>query len=263
LLLLVKRLNYNRKRDNGIGLQMAALDFPISTATSGTPVGSGVYDTKLIDTFYQVTEDTNAKEVLCVKWTQTLLLGTTLAAAVVIRGKGLFELVDYRYASAFQGLYDSFVEQACNFIQVGRFHRFWLNCVGALRVMVVTPQTMCTHPEWSEIFTSGRAEMLNMRVLGRRIGYFINQIEDSNTLETVYAKKGVKKDKIAEVTSSTLLKVGSSGIVERFCGLHLYRCWFCKKPLLKPLQCGRCRSVVYCSKICQNADWVSHNIKCL
>jgi hypothetical protein len=54
------------------------------------------------------------------------------------QGKGLFELVDYRYASAFQGLYDHFVQEACNFVQVGRYYRFWTDIHGALRVIVVS-----------------------------------------------------------------------------------------------------------------------------
>jgi hypothetical protein len=106
----------------------------------------------------------------------------------------LFELVDYRYGSEFQALYDTFVETACNFVQVGRYQRFWLNHNGNLRVMVVvysinykiaklpihikaTPEVSSSHPEWNELFSQSRAEILAMRILGRRIGYFINDIE--------------------------------------------------------------------------------------
>ncbi len=177
-------------------------------------------------------------------------------------------MVDYRYVSAFQALYDTFVQEACNYVQVGRFHRFWLTTAGLLRVIVVTPQTPSSHPEWVELFTGSRNDILNMRILGRRIGYFINEMDkgnfthkelltlssaDSNTSEQLYAKKSQKKgDKSSSVNTTEQLPLlkASSGPLDRYCGLHLYRCGLCKRNLLKPLQCSRCRSVVYCSRVC-------------
>lgn len=96
------------------------------------------------------------------------------------QGKGLFELVDYYFASAFQTLYDEFVQNVCNFIQVGRYHRFWTDLDGKLNVMVVTPQQTSIHPEWRELFDQTsqtiQQQFLNMRHLGRRVGYFITDI---------------------------------------------------------------------------------------
>lgn len=98
----------------------------------------------------------------------------------VLQGKGLFELVDYYFASSFQTLYDEFVHNVCNFIQVGRYHRFWTDAEGKLNVMVVTPQQTSIHPEWRELFDQSsqaiQQQFLNMRHLGRRIGYFITDI---------------------------------------------------------------------------------------
>jgi hypothetical protein len=99
--------------------------------------------------------------------------------------------VDYRYGSAFQGFYDSFVEEACNFAQVGRYHRFWVNSIGSLRVIVVTPQTPSSHPEWHELFAPNRPDILNMRVLDRRIGYFINSIEKGKDLKMFESKQQI------------------------------------------------------------------------
>jgi hypothetical protein len=45
-------------------------------------------------------------------------------------------------------------------------------------------------------------------------------------------------------------------------GLHLYRCWQCKRVLLKPLQCANCMLVAYCSKECQLAHWQTHKAWC-
>ena len=98
----------------------------------------------------------------------------------VSQGKGRFELVDYYFASSFQTLYDEFVHNVCNFIQVGRYHRFWTDMDGKLNVMVVTPQQTSIHPEWRELFDQSsqaiQQQFLNMRHLGRRIGYFITDI---------------------------------------------------------------------------------------
>jgi len=96
------------------------------------------------------------------------------------QGKGLFELVDYYFASSFQNLYDEFVRSVSNFIQVGRCHRFWTDMDGKLSVMVVTPQQPSHHPEWRDLFDqflpSIQQQFLSMRHFGRRIGYFITDI---------------------------------------------------------------------------------------
>jgi hypothetical protein len=71
--------------------------------------------------WYQLLDGTSGEEkadILCAKWSETFLLGTSPSAAVIMKGKGLFELVDLFFASAFQNLYDTFVSEACNFIQV-------------------------------------------------------------------------------------------------------------------------------------------------
>ncbi len=37
------------------------------------------------------------RDVMCAKWTRTLLLGSAWACACVVRGRGLFEMVDFKY----------------------------------------------------------------------------------------------------------------------------------------------------------------------
>jgi len=223
---------------------------------------------EVVDSYwYQVSESTDERDILCDKWTNTLLIGTQPAISIMLKGKGLFEMVEYRYVSAFQGLYDTFVQEACNFVQVGPFHRFWLTSSGLLRVIVVTPQTSSSHPEWIELFNGSRNDILNMRILGRRIGYFINEIEkDSNSADIIYSKKTQKKGDKSSMGANNDLQFpvckATSGVIDRYTGLHLYRCGLCKRSLLKPLQCSRCRSIVYCSRQCQRADWTVHSSHC-
>eukprot|EP01114_Cavostelium_apophysatum_P024218 TRINITY_DN9419_c0_g1_i1.p1 TRINITY_DN9419_c0_g1~~TRINITY_DN9419_c0_g1_i1.p1 ORF type:complete len:545 (+),score=66.26 TRINITY_DN9419_c0_g1_i1:419-2053(+) len=248
VLIVVRKENYSKKTENGIGMQIFRLETNFEEKDSRI--------------WFQVTDTFDP--ISCVKWTNTLLLGTSHSAAILIQGKGLFELVDSYFASQFQAVYDTFVEEAVNFIQVGRYHRFWINSSGALRVIVVTPQTASGHPEWNELFLPGRADLLSMRVLGKRVGYFINDMSKDGVLDSAHRKQtqgklkgGREKDGADSLQSSI-----TSGNFERYCGLHLYRCWNCKRPLLKPLLCSRCLGAVYCSKVCQTTDWNQHSPLC-
>lgn len=73
LLLVVKRENYGKKGLNGIGLQMVKLETEVQQ------------DSKQNDIYwFQVTDEID-REIYCVKWTNTLLLGSIHAAAVIIK----------------------------------------------------------------------------------------------------------------------------------------------------------------------------------
>ena len=150
----------------------------------------------------------------------------------------------------------------------------------------VTPQQPSSHPEWRDLFDQNSAavqqQFLNMRHLGRRIGYFINDVrkgmrlfitpsvsppashlsatihihfnnsDSNNVMEKLYAKeRGKAKPPNPKNPSAppeeTL--VSGNGNIDAFFGMHLYRCWMCKRTLLKPLQCSRCQCVVYCSRV--------------
>lgn len=71
--------------------------------------------------WYQLTENFDRSDILSVKWSDTFLIGTTPSAAVVVKGKGLCEVVDGCFVSIFQQLYDTFIQELCNFAQVGRY----------------------------------------------------------------------------------------------------------------------------------------------
>lgn len=103
---------------------------------------------------------------------------------------------------------------------------------GKLNVMVVTPQQASIHPEWRELFDQSsqaiQQQFLNMRHLGRRVGYFITDIRKGSTnswamsafsdlmlflseetgddLEKIYSRERGSKGKTSERSGS-----GSSG----------------------------------------------------
>eukprot|EP01117_Protostelium_nocturnum_P013735 TRINITY_DN5159_c0_g1_i1.p1 TRINITY_DN5159_c0_g1~~TRINITY_DN5159_c0_g1_i1.p1 ORF type:complete len:630 (+),score=148.94 TRINITY_DN5159_c0_g1_i1:144-2033(+) len=266
LLMVTRRENYNlRKTDNGIGVQMVNLDYIfVPTSAPYHPSNSATAEQQvemlkpLTDVYWYQISESDEFPVLQTRWSLTLLLGSSLSASSIVKGKGILELADYHWSSPFQQLYEEFTTNACAFITVDRFHRFWLTFRGELRVMVVLPKTLSVHPEWGDLFALGRTELMNMRHLGSRIGYFIGEVEkDTRTVESL-SKKGLKKEPTLECIS----KVAGSP-VETMCGFHLYRCKSCSRPLLKPLQCSRCRSAAYCSKDCQRIDWNGHSLHCV
>ena len=273
LFFVTKRENYSKKGDNGVGLQMIKM-----IAENAENMDSH---------WYQVTEMTEPKLILTAKWTNTLLLGSISAAAVLVKVKGLRSFLrnfrgkgclnwwmvnlDLHFKHFMMCLLMKHPTLYNWVVTIGSHNsqntqliraRFWITNSGALRVIVVTPQTPSVHPEWNELFT--RSDILTMRMLGRRIGYFINEIEkgkkkfnyfknklflfvylffylDSNIAENLPKKAGKKAVLSGESHGE--------GTMDRFSGLHLYRCVSCKRILLKPLQCSRCKTVVYCSKV--------------
>jgi len=53
----------------------------------------------------------------------------------------MVELVDHRYGSEFQNLYDDFCRNACNFVQIDKYRRFWAHRNGTLSVIIVRDST--------------------------------------------------------------------------------------------------------------------------
>ena len=123
LLAVLRRYGHPRPGANGFGMHMIdTAVFGTNTSTGGGPGGGG--GGKEREVWYQVCGDTmDASDMVCCKWSDTMLLGSAPSAAVVMKGKGLYELVDHHCASAFQVLHEEFVNTISNFVQVGRYHR--------------------------------------------------------------------------------------------------------------------------------------------
>jgi hypothetical protein len=130
-----------------------------------------------------------------------------------------------------------------------RYHRFWLNWTGTLRVIVVTPQVDSLHPEWADLFNGKytQQELINIRMLGRRIGYFVNDIRQPQQ-DLANSKRDRRKDTATQhLTPNHAIE--ASALADVLVGLHLYRCCQCRVVLIRPLLCAQCRSVIYCSKV--------------
>lgn len=277
LMLVVQRESYGKQSDNGLGIQTCLVK---NLNQPGSAFGP----------WYQISDSLDPEDLVCAKWTQPLLLGKSPSAAAVMQKKGFFELVSNRCGSTFQALNNESFTKCTNFVQVGRFHRYWSNGE-ELRAFVVTPQVASSHPEWIDLCRRGEvshADVLGMRVLGRRVGYFIQDVQASKplTLGALYAQrnktaslvvsssgKGAKKNRVISSSANSSAVVDSSlpaagphpeplmGDVDQVSGIHLHRCWHCRMVLLKPLLCGRCKSAVYCSPECASSDWVDQHAR--
>ncbi|KAH3757508.1 hypothetical protein Pelo_10733 [Pelomyxa schiedti] len=137
-----------------------------------------------------VTDSIDPTDILCVKWTHTLLIGSIVSGAIIVKGKGMSELVDNCYSSAFLSLDNDFTQTAVNFTQYGRYYRFWTDIAGNVRVLLVTQQTPTIHPEWRDL-TRCRADLVKLRLLASRVGYFINDISMGQSVYMMlsYSKK--------------------------------------------------------------------------
>eukprot|EP01105_Mastigella_eilhardi_P002552 TRINITY_DN1318_c0_g1_i2.p1 TRINITY_DN1318_c0_g1~~TRINITY_DN1318_c0_g1_i2.p1 ORF type:complete len:324 (-),score=74.86 TRINITY_DN1318_c0_g1_i2:170-1141(-) len=144
----------------------------------------------------QVTESCDMSDILCVKWTHSLLVGSSVAAAVVVKGKGMFELVDVNYGSSFLALDDEFSKSVVTFAQYGRYYRFWVDLFGNVRVLLVAPQRVPRHPEWRDLLKS-RAGLVRLRMLASRVGYFINDITEDSA-ERLSAAYTVRKKRLMQ-----------------------------------------------------------------
>merc|ERR1712137_140507 len=219
--------------------------------------------------WYQIVDESfEYSHVLCMKWTRPLVLGSLPSVAVIIKGEGLFELVGHFYASKFQdlGKLDDFSRSVTNFLQYKRHHRFWVTSSGQLRALVVSPTNALPHNlEWRDFCKEQSPDFWDMRMFGSKFGYFINNISTDeqkiNSLEQIYNTRKVRKGSCEADRTNTIVS-SCLGAVCRFMGMHLYRCWQCKRTLLKPLQCGKCKSVVYCNESCQKEHWPVHRQVC-
>lgn len=80
----------------------------------------------------------------------------------------------------------------------------------------VTPQQPSSHPEWRDLFDQNSAtvqqQFLNMRHLGRRIGYFINDVRKGRVQ---FAFCAIHNDHIHTKTRTTLWKSFTRKIGEK------------------------------------------------
>ena len=296
--LLIQRIGYGRTGLNGIGVQMILLPEPfVDTDMETNPNGTvtlpqvslerltewgkaNVFPTPSLANqtthwFKVADESATPSDILAMKWTSPLMLGSIPSISVIVRGQGLMELVDHSYVSHFlaNGELRNFSQDVTNFYQLYSAFRFWVTPTGQLRLVVVSsPRSQSAQGpcqiEWSDFADTTSKSYEPMKSFAGRLGYRIRDLKDgteahppekidsryslladpdsdSNQLELVY-NKWKKRSQKDPKTNQNAVVVWAAGRVYGYVGMHLYRCWQCQRILLKPLQCSRCKSVVYC-----------------
>jgi hypothetical protein len=76
--------------------------------------------------------------------------------------------VDRKFVSNFQDSINSDIASLTSFVQVERYHRFWLDDRGSLRAIIVTPQQPSGHPEWRDLLQAKEADVSRN---GRRVSF--------------------------------------------------------------------------------------------
>lgn len=161
LCFLIERQGYSKQNANGIGMQMVQLpeefvDTELETNTDGGITLPQVNIQSIVQwkktekhlhpssfpgsCWYKIADNSLDKaDILTMKWTNPLMLGSLPSVGVIVKGVGLFELVDFCYASKFQdnGKIEDFSQSATNFCQLYQNYRFWTTNNGTLRVLVV------------------------------------------------------------------------------------------------------------------------------
>eukprot|EP01097_Dermamoeba_algensis_P008921 TRINITY_DN6139_c0_g1_i1.p1 TRINITY_DN6139_c0_g1~~TRINITY_DN6139_c0_g1_i1.p1 ORF type:complete len:605 (-),score=101.64 TRINITY_DN6139_c0_g1_i1:324-2138(-) len=270
ILVLMRRVNF-KGQNNGIGLYMVTPEgkaVEYKTSTEGRKGGNGEEENRLLNElcWYKVTDSLDVKEISCVKWTNSFLLGNHMGCAVVVKGVGLYELYENYFGSTFQSLNDGFAKNISNFVQVGQNKRYWVSSQGTLRYMEGSNKSFLPNFEWEEVVT--KTSDLNNIIRLRKIGYFSQDLRQEmqplveTLMNTKHDKKNKKNEKPEDLNGKQTIT--GTGDIESFYCLHLYKCWYCNQVLLKPLQCSGCLCVVYCSKACQAQHWKEeHKFVCL
>lgn len=78
LFFVVKKENYPKKTDNGLASLMTQLNAETTTTETKTPVDTDVR-------WFMLSDSLDRNDILSIKWTPTLLLGTALAGAVLVK----------------------------------------------------------------------------------------------------------------------------------------------------------------------------------
>lgn len=251
---------------------------------------------EVCSSWFQLTPSFDRSSLLVAKWTDSLFFGGVLQylPSALIRDKGIYELISNTYCVQFTNQSDDFIRNCMNFIQIGKYHRLWISNNANLYLITMTPKndefiewikvfdlSTTQHQQQSNNILSKENQVLLSKYykLSQMIGYNLidfskEQISgttnnnNNNTNNPSLSSKNQKKKKIDDLLATITSNVNpiseksgrSDGEVYQC--LHLYKCWNCKLSLMKPLICGYCKSVSYCSKDCQSVHWPFHKPLC-
>ncbi|EGC40115.1 hypothetical protein DICPUDRAFT_52183 [Dictyostelium purpureum] len=284
---IVRRENHDQKNrlSNGIGFQCIPSTLDLLNSSSiknfdGTPntntninnIGTenqnyfknktnqqkGTIGGEVSSQWFQLSESNDKSIIITSKWTDSLFFGgqDQYLPAVLIKEKGIYELVSNNYCAQFTNSSEEFIKTCVNFIQMGKYHRLWISTYGILYSITMTPKND-KYIDWIPTVFNSISNQSN--ILSSKY-YKVSQMIGYNLIDFTKAQENSSKNPNKKKSTSISEERQQA---EVYSCLHLYKCWSCKLTLIKPLICGYCKTVAYCSKECQKDHWLVHKEQCI
>ncbi|GAM29245.1 hypothetical protein SAMD00019534_124210 [Acytostelium subglobosum LB1] len=295
VMVIVKRENHDNrsKTANGVGMQVISGNIKAQQQqgreesadeqlkqtgmVGGDPASPWIHVADSVD------------QILTSKWTESLFFGSGESPSVLIRGVGICEMVSRTSCALFTNGTDEF-NHCSNYLQLGRYHRLWMNHMSNIYLITLTPKHN-DYIEWQRVFE--QKDKAQFKLSLKLVGY--NLLDGGGTTGSGGAGGGAAKNAdhhtnghqhhapaqqtkgsskqanqklmndmlaLLSYNNNTISERNGRGEGDAYLGVQLYRCSCCKQTLVKPLICGYCKTVAYCSKQCQHEHWVTHKDSC-
>ncbi|KAL0234854.1 hypothetical protein PCE1_001890 [Barthelona sp. PCE] len=177
---------------------------------------------------------TRPTNILFTSFQQTFVLGNFPSFQIAFKDLGIFEIAnDFVF---------EFKHSIPFFLGLGKYKRLYIDNDRRLHIMFVDPE------DYSDESKDLYSHFLDEKDLNRQ----------QRVLSVGYAPWG--ESELDDIKTMTMSRVV---VAERIEGLHLFRCQYCGKTMIKPLRCKTCKKVAYCSDQCHKAHWSIHQNQCL
>ena len=137
--------------------------------------------------------------------------------------------------------------------------------------------------EWHRCMSLTKQEQMKSRITAAELGYYITETAPEEPEPRRTPAKGRRRkggqapppQKAPPIITLAQDAVWHSvlgaddarrgmgcGVSDSFWFVQLYRCANCRTVLFRPLMCGDCMAVAYCSLVCQRQHWKVHEPYC-
>eukprot|EP00002_Diphylleia_rotans_P040285 TRINITY_DN9511_c0_g1_i1.p1 TRINITY_DN9511_c0_g1~~TRINITY_DN9511_c0_g1_i1.p1 ORF type:complete len:540 (+),score=70.76 TRINITY_DN9511_c0_g1_i1:90-1709(+) len=192
----------------------------------------------------------------------TLALGTHSSFLVTVQGHGIYEWIPPNISMTYLQSAESAVGVQAT-VQIGRTARFWVDKFGYLHSMkIATADPSERFVDVVDIVSGVENNDTDVIEKAKSYGYEIRKSSLAKpTPET--QRRNPRKGKQSSVAKYPQVPVVDCVAVPSTAfGLSLACCSQCGFVLLRPLRCGKCNIVSYCSKECQREHWGVHSQNC-
>eukprot|EP01133_Synstelium_polycarpum_P006749 gene6749-7844_t len=210
VMVIVRRENHEHraKAANGVGVQTVLAGIRAhgevnvaTTTTNTTPGGEPSVGGETSTPWFQVCD--SGERVAGARWTESLFFGSGASPSVLVRGSGIYELVSRNNCALFTNGSDEFIN-CSNYLQLGRYHRLWMNHQSSIYLITLTPKHN-DHIEWQRVFEQRDQSQFSKSL--KMIGYSLldpPKVEAStNSGKNTKANQKKMKDMLAMLALTT------------------------------------------------------------